>query len=234
MIPKIVHVTWKTKDILRSDSPLIQHGLKMLVELNPDWEVRVYDDSDIEAYLQQNLSSDYDLIRDDHIVAKSDLWRLIKIYMEGGLYIDVDRLCNVKLSSIIDEDTKWVLPTYRDSDFSQDFMMSAPNNPAFSDAAGLNLWRRRNGHRNVYFLGPQTYMNAVSYSIFGKMADTNPGIDFFNEFRELVDRTQFLKTYREDPPYNTILYQDGVHDGHENMKRELYKEFGMKHWTGEW
>jgi hypothetical protein len=234
MIPKIVHVTWKTKEVLRSNSPLIQNGLKKLVELNPDWEVRVYDDSDIETYLQQNLSADYDLIRDDHIVAKSDLWRLIKIYLEGGLYIDVDRLCNVKLSTIVDKETKWVLPTYKDSDFSQDFMMSAPNNPAFSDAAGLNMWRRRQGHRNVYYLGPQTYMNAISYSIFGKMADTNPGVEFFDEFRELVGRTPFLKTYREDPPYNTILYQDGVHDGHENMKRELYKEFCMKHWTGEW
>src|SRR6056300_1250593 len=116
MIPKIVHVTWKTKDILQSNSSLIQNGLKKLVELNPDWEVRVYDDSDIDTYLQQNLSADYDLIKDDHIVAKSDLWRLLKIYLEGGLYIDVDRLCNVKLSSIIDKETSWVLPTYKDSD----------------------------------------------------------------------------------------------------------------------
>ena len=234
MIPKIIHTTWKTKDILNSNSILVQNGLKKLSELNPGWELRVYDDNDIDQYLIHNLGTDYDLIKDDHIVAKSDLWRLIKMYLEGGLYVDADRLCNVPLSSILDRETKWVLPTYKDSDFSQDFMMSAPNNPAFSDAAGLNLWRRRQGSRNVYFLGPQTYMNAVSHSIFGKMYDTNPGIEFFNEFRQLADRTPFLKTYREDPPYDTILYKGNIHDGHETMKRELYAEYNMRHWTGEW
>ena len=83
MIPKIVHTTWSTKDILNSNSILIQNGLKKIIELNPDWEVRVYDDYDIEQYLKEKLGLDYDLVKDDHIVAKSDIWRLLKIYIEG-------------------------------------------------------------------------------------------------------------------------------------------------------
>lgn len=234
MIPKIVHTTWSTKDILNSNSTLIENGLKNLIQLNPKWEVRVYDDNDIEQYLKEKLGSDYDLVKDDHIVAKSDIWRLLKIYLEGGLYIDIDRLCNIPLSSIIEKDTRWVLPTYKDSDFSQDFMLSAPNNPAFGDAVGLNLWRRRQGHRHVYYLGPQTYMHAVSKSIFGEQVDTNPGVEFFNHFRKIVKETPFLVTYRENPPYDTILYRNGICEGHEKMKRDLYKDFNMSHWTGEW
>lgn len=234
MIPKIVHTTWSTKNILNSNSILIQNGLKKIIELNPDWEVRVYDDYDIEQYLKEKLGLDYDLVKDDHIVAKSDIWRLLKIYIEGGLYVDIDRLCNIPLSSIIKKDTRWVLPTYKDSDFSQDFMLSVPNNTTFRDAIGLNLWRRKQGYRHVYYLGPQTYMHAVSKSIFGEQADTNPGIEFFNSFRKIVKENPFLITYREDPPYNTILYQNGISEGHEKMKKDLYKEFNMSHWTGEW
>lgn len=234
MIPKIVHTTWSTKDILKNNSTLVQNGLKKLAELNPNWELRVYDDAEVEQDLKQYLGSDYSLIQEDHIVAKSDLWRLIKIYMEGGLYIDVDRLCNIPLSSIIDKETQWVLPTYKDSDFSQDFMLSAPNNPAFCTAIGLNLWRRRNGHKHVFYLGPQTYMHAISESLIGKRVDTNPGVEFFNDFRKHVKDIPFISTYREDPPYDTIIYRNGITEGHEQMKRDLYKDFNMSHWTGEW
>jgi hypothetical protein len=39
---------------------------------------------------------------------------------------------------------------------------------------------------------------------------------------------------REQPPYKTILHRGDIDFDHEQAKRELYKEFGMKHWTGEW
>ena len=44
MIPKIVNTSWKDKTILESQSPLIQEGIANLIKLNPDWEVRIYDD----------------------------------------------------------------------------------------------------------------------------------------------------------------------------------------------
>ena len=100
MIPKIVHLTWKTKDILDSDSPIIVNGARKLVDMNPDWKVTVYDDNEVNSYLKDVLdASDYKLIQDKHIVQKSDIWRLFKIYLEGGMYMDIDRLCNKSLSS---------------------------------------------------------------------------------------------------------------------------------------
>ena len=47
-IPKTIHLSWKHKNILESQSPLIVNGMKNLVELNPDWQVTVYDDKDID------------------------------------------------------------------------------------------------------------------------------------------------------------------------------------------
>ena len=69
MIPKIVHLTWKTKDILSSTSPLILNGIAKLKELNPDWKITIYTDDEINNYLKYFLEPvDYDLIKDVHIV----------------------------------------------------------------------------------------------------------------------------------------------------------------------
>jgi hypothetical protein len=54
MIPKKVHLSWKTKDLLDSESPLITEGVKKLIELNPNWEVTIYDDAEVDAYLQDS------------------------------------------------------------------------------------------------------------------------------------------------------------------------------------
>ncbi len=198
----------------------------------------------MDEYLRKTLDAkDYKLIENKHIVEKSDLWRLFKIYTEGGLYMDIDRLYNIKLSDIITSlDIKWVLPTMLDFDFSHDFMCSAPKNPAYLNAINLYLFRLHKkdssvpvGEPSVYLLGPQTYMHAVSKIVFGEVINTDPGEETFNLIREEIKQLPFIKTYREVPPYDTIVYRDEKKLlDHEKLKRELYSDFNLKHWTGEW
>lgn len=236
MIPKIVHTTWKNKDILNSESFIIKNGLQNFIKLNSEWKVTVYDDSEVDDYLRGILdNSDYSLIENKHIVEKSDLWRLFKIYFEGGMYMDVDRLCNKSLSDIIDEETRWVLPTCRDYDFSHDIMISAPENPAYYNIINLYLTRIRQGYTSTYFLGPQTYMHGITSTLFGKIINTAPGEEIFNWMVEEIKKIPFIKLIQEDPPYNTILFEGNPSEfNHEDMKRQLYKDTGIKHWTGEW
>ena len=236
MIPKIVHLTWKTKDIFSSTSPLILNGIVKLKELNPDWKITVYTDQEVDDYLKYYLEpTDYNLIKDVHIVAKSDLWRLFKIYLEGGMYMDIDRLCNKDLSSFITDNIQWVLPTCREYDFSHDIMISAPNNPVYLETIKLYLQRRKEGNTNVYFLGSQTYMHAITHTLFGKVINTDPGVEVFKSMRQEIEKIPFIKTFREDPPNETILF-DGSKETFdlEVLKRSLYNDTGIKHWTGEW
>lgn len=236
MIPKKIHLSWKTKDLLASESPLITEGVKKLIELNPNWEVTIYDDAEVDAYLQKHLEPTlYALIANKHIVQKTDLWRLIKLFEEGGLYMDIDRFVDTPLDDLIDEGTKWVVPTCRDYDFSHDFMMTAPQNPVYSTAIHLYLQRLQEGHNNIYFLGPQTYMHAITLVVMGKMINTDPGVEVFDRIRETMDAAGFIKTYREDPPYNTIVYREGALGlNWEQEKRKFYAEAGLKHWSGDW
>lgn len=237
-IPKKIYVSWKTQDIFHSTSPIIKHGLKNLGLLNSGWSLEFYDDIAIDLYLRETLDhSDYSLLENAHIVEKLDVWRLLKIYYDGGVYLDIDRLYNIPLSSLLTDSIQWVLPIHNYYDFAHDFMMSAPKNPAFELALSLYFERRHAGHNSVYFLGPQTYMHAVSQTLFGSIINTNPGVEIFKEIHKTLKQIPFIRTYNETSLFDTIVFQRPkrfVEFDHEVEKRKLYGEFDMKHWTGEW
>lgn len=236
MIPKIVHMSWKDKGVENSQSPLIVNGLRQLIDLNPDWDVQISTDMEVDSYLYEALDKeDYNLVKNIGIVPQTDIWRLLKLYNEGGAYIDIDRLCNKPLNDLVDENTKWVLPTCGDNDFSHDFMMTVPENPAILNTMKLYLDRRRQGNNHTYFLGAVTYMHGVTLSLFGEMIDTNPGKEKFDAIRDHISKTSFIKTYKESLPSDTVIYKgDMSWDNWESMKRKFYADNGIKHWTGEW
>lgn len=240
-IPKQAYVCWPDKSVIHSSEPLIRNGLRNLIDLNPDWTVTIFDDADIDYYLKNILHSfDYALVKDVHIVEKSDLWRLFKMYREGGLYMDIDRFYNIPMSEILDENTKCLLPTCLEMDFSQDFMCSEPGNPIYKEAIDLVLQRRREGHTQTYLLGPQTYMHAVTKVLCGVSYNTDPGLDVFTNIRYAISNFGFIKTYREYPPYDTIVYRYKANElylGEKNledwdlMKRDFYVKSNIGHWT---
>jgi hypothetical protein len=235
LIPKKIHLVWNHRYITDSKHPLITFGIRQLIDLNPDWEVTVYVPSDIESDLQSALTpEDYALVKERHFVSKIDLWRLFKMYHEGGLYVDIDRLCNKSLSTIIDENTQWVCPTSGDFDVTCDFLLSAPFNPVFLNGIKLYIQRLREGHTSQYFLGPQTYMHAVTLTLCGELINTNPGVEKMNYIRDRIRQLPFAKTYKELPPSDTILYSGPLGEKLEELKRDFYASENVKHWTGEW
>lgn len=236
MIPRIIHAAWKDKSVLSNPSPMIVHGWKRLVDMNPTWQFQLSDDKEVDDYLQEKMSSDdYALIEHEGIVAKTDIWRLYKMYFEGGIYVDIDRYCDVRLDDVIPEGVKQILPTCREYDFSHDLMISDPGNPFFAIAVDVYLSRRRQGHKDIYFLGAQTYMHAITFGTFRQVINTNPGAENFLAIRKALDALGYIQTYREDPPHQTFLYRgsDAPRDL-ETLKRSFYKDHGLRHWTGSW
>jgi hypothetical protein len=67
------------------------------------------------------------------------------------------------------------------------------------------------------------------------MINTDPGKEVFDRIREQISNSGFMSTYREDPPYNTIVYRNGgLNLDWEQEKRKFYAESGLKHWSGDW
>lgn len=235
MIPKIAHLVWNHKEILYSQHSLITNGLHKLIKLNPNWKINLYIPSEIEEYLKNVLNEkDYNLIKNRHFVSKIDLWRLFKMYFDGGLYMDLDRMVNIPLSEIITDNIKWVIPTTKDYDFSCDIMISAPNNPVFKTAYEMYISRVNAGWNDQYFLGPQTYMHAVSYTLCGEIVNTDPGVEKFEMLRAKIGELSFAKTYREVPYNDMLIYRGDKGDELEWIKRDFYAKEGVKHWTGDW
>lgn len=89
------YIAWHTSHCIPSIAVFVQVrcGIGNLTASNPDWTTRIWDDEDIENYLKLRLAPhDYNLLKHRHIVEKSDIWRLLVLYHDGGYYQDIDRL----------------------------------------------------------------------------------------------------------------------------------------------
>ena len=228
-IHKKIHIFWKIKDYLGLNFNIVKNGTLKLKELNPDYEFIVYDDLDIENYLKEQLSStDYELIKNKHIVEKTDLARVLLIYNEGGIYSDVDRLCNIPLKKVIKPGIKCIIPFYKNDDFSQDIIISCKGNPFLKRTIELNLERRRQGIGHIYYLGPVTYMNAITELLLGSQHQRQPGRDVIKKLTDIINQSEFLDTHIENPPFNTIIYNgpDTTFD-----KEEFYIYSDVKPWN---
>jgi hypothetical protein len=235
MIPKRIHIVWNHKDVVNSTAPMITHGLRNLIDLNPDWELTVYTPEEVDRYLRDSTTAaEYDLIATRNHVSKTDLWRMIKMYNEGGLYMDIDRLVNIPLSDIVDDSVSWVCPTHDEYDFSNDFLLSSPGNPVFATTAKMYIHHVRQGWTHQYLLGPQIYMHACSLEICGEVIDINPGLEKFDMLRNLIAQHSWMRTYREIRHNDMIVYRGPLGDELETMKRSFYAQEGVRHWTGEW
>jgi hypothetical protein len=128
-IPKRIHMIWPDKGVINSRLPMVMHGLRKLKDLNPEWNLTVYDSDDIDAYLRATsfLSErDKSWIDRAHIIEKTDAFRLIILIEQGGFFQDMDRVYNVPLDDVIRPETRMLLPTYFDINFAQDIMCTSP------------------------------------------------------------------------------------------------------------
>ena len=236
-IPKKIHLSWKNKNVLDSNYSLIKKGAKNLELLNPDWDIEVNDDEDVNRYIRDNIGkSSWKLIKDRKITEKTDLWRLIKTYKEGGLYVDIDKYIDTPLSEIINEKTSMLLPTYQDIDFSQDFILTCPKNPIIGKAIANNLYYRSRGE-SLFFLAVQSYMHSVSEVLTGEKIDRGHNEKYFNKVREQINNCDYLETYREIGPEHHTLFRDIKKDFNINTfnrdKADFYNGENVIHWNSE-
>ena len=228
-IEKKIHISWKKKNILDLNFNIVKHGIKQLKDLNPEYTFEISDNDDVKKFIKKHISKDnYDLIKDRNIVEKVDLWRLLKIYHEGGFYMDVDRLCNIPLRDIVNSDHKCILPMHHDIDFAQDIMMSSSKNIIFKKAIDMNLTRRKEGCTDIISMGPITYFHAITKILLGEQIARYPSKDNLIKLRSIISNCKYLGTFKEDPPYNTLVYRG------ENIvfdKNQFYRYCDVDHWT---
>ena len=237
-IPKKIHISWKDKSILESSNQLAVNGIQNIIKMNPNWELKISDDNEVESYLKTFLSKiDYELIKDAPIVTKVDTWRLLVTINEGGLYMDIDRHANKNLDDCIEENVKCVLPIHSNHgkiiDFSQDIMISAPENPLHKAALDLLLRRRRSGWTDILTLAPITYFHALTKLIYGHSLERYPNEEICKNLISKINNSKHIQTFVETPPQETFIFKynkESFNIGNGLGKEAMYNESGVEHW----
>tara|TARA_A100001035_G_C27642491_1_gene435263 strand:+ start:137 stop:829 length:693 start_codon:yes stop_codon:yes gene_type:complete len=87
MIPKIIHQTWKDRDIPNKWTAFVNQ----VQELNPDWEYRLWTDDDIDVFVEKEYPDFYDTFNSfSKVIMKADVIRYLIMYKIGGVYLDLD------------------------------------------------------------------------------------------------------------------------------------------------
>lgn len=101
--PKVIYQTWYTKKL----SYGIQSTIDNMMEMNPNYEHRLFDDNDmtefIEATYSQRVLNCFNKLAIG--ASKADLWRYLVLFRYGGIYIDMDSMIIANLDSLIRDDS---------------------------------------------------------------------------------------------------------------------------------
>lgn len=99
-IPKII---WQTHEWDYDDLPPHFKGTSSTWRnLNPDWEYRYLNAKQREDYVRNNHYLLYKIYKLHDKISQADIWRYIATYEEGGVYADMDSVCTVPLTYMLD------------------------------------------------------------------------------------------------------------------------------------
>lgn len=137
MIPKIIHQTYKTKNLPQD----LQHWHQKVKELHPHWEIYLWTDEDnlklVEKHFPHLLEAYHQL---PYNIMRVDMVRYMYMAVYGGFYLDLD----YELFKPLDEmlpDKELVLPLSREKQ-GKDFYQTSTiiGNCIFASAPGHLFW----------------------------------------------------------------------------------------------
>ena len=114
-VPKVIH------QIFFPGKPpaVILENIARLRDLNPGWEYRLYNDTDMLGYISRHFGPDmlacYERIDVRYGAARADFFRYLLMYREGGVYLDVKSGMTVPLDQVIRPDDRYLLSRWDDS-----------------------------------------------------------------------------------------------------------------------
>lgn len=89
MIPKKLHFTYATKEL----PARYQDNLKVWQQVCPDWEMCFYSDQDIYQLFEEYFPQYFEIVpKIPYGAMLADFFRYAILYVEGGLYSDIDTI----------------------------------------------------------------------------------------------------------------------------------------------
>jgi mannosyltransferase OCH1-like enzyme len=199
MYPKIIYLCNKKineKDIIASSK------WKML---NPEYEIRLYDDELIKLFLEREYGELYknifNFLKDGPI--KSDFWRICILYKYGGVYSDIDNIPFIKLSDFIENDIDFVTcSSYWDKfKYNPNFIISSKNNIILKNCINWYIHKYMNNH--IYNYWDWSIMNAFSQLLHLNNYNKKWGIYKVHDMNiQIIEEIQGKEHYDDHNIYN--------------------------------
>ena len=113
MIPKIIHQTWKNKNI--PYNTFKKEWIDSWTQLNPNWEYKMWTDEDIRNLIESKFP--WFLKRFDEYpknIQRADAFRYFALYEHGGLYADMDFECFKNIDKLAEQNYNLMLSREHD------------------------------------------------------------------------------------------------------------------------
>ena len=150
-IPRLIHQTVHNKE-WTLNHPVLRGASDKLINLNPGWRYRLYDDDDARAFIYRTYGARmlraFERINPAYGPARADLFRYLLLYEEGGVYLDIKSIASKSFSEVLKEDDSYLLSHWRNEpgeshvgwglydgccgprgEFQQWFIVAAPRHP---------------------------------------------------------------------------------------------------------
>ncbi len=174
-IPKIIHQTFKSAKL-----PFITRWhIAGFRKKNPGYTYEFYDDSRIEAFLQQEFDAEvFALYKKINIgAAKADFFRYAILYKKGGIYVDIDSGINNSLDDFIRPDDDAIITREGNPAlFAQWALIYSAGHPFLEKTIEMvmeNIRQNKYPHDVHQMTGPTVYTLAVN-----TVLKSNPHISY--------------------------------------------------------
>lgn len=120
-IPKIIHQTWKTKDIPEKWKKSQQEWQR----LHPDWKYILWTDEDIRNHIKNNHPDFLELHDNyEYDIQRADMIRYFILYDFGGLYSDLDQYPTENIEKYITTNLNYFVYSPNSDILTNQFMIS--------------------------------------------------------------------------------------------------------------
>jgi mannosyltransferase OCH1-like enzyme len=129
-IPKIVHQTYKTRDLPSN----YREWRQSCIDLNPDWEFKIWTDDDNQNLVQMHYPHLLSIYNNyDRKIKKIDMVRYLMLDHYGGVYLDMDMTCLRPFGTLFDNSKDSTVATQGMEEYANAFMASPPHHPLLSE-----------------------------------------------------------------------------------------------------
>ena len=126
MIPKIIHQTWKTEKIPERWKDAVDSCKK----IHKGYRYILWTDKMMRKFVQKFYPDFYPTYQNySHNIQRCDAFRYLVLYKYGGIYLDMDLVCEKKLNDLLHYDLVLIHSNSEKRYFRNSFYMSIPKHP---------------------------------------------------------------------------------------------------------